>query len=277
MDPVGPIELTRRELLAQRPVGEAEDIHFPESLAALVIEAYSRPGDVVLDPFAGYGTTAVVAARLGRRPIAIELLPRRAARIRRRLRGVGTVITGDARQLSTLVQGPVDLCLTSPPYMTATGHPENPLTGYRTLDGDYGTYLGELEAIATIDRGPAPTGWPPRAQRGDHRRGRPRDPPRRRGRRARRTPSDAGGRSSGPLGCASRGPHRRPLPRVPEERLAPGPRGADVPGQYRTGTCLAGRPGALSCPFLPSQVRSVQTGPPRAGSRQIRTSRVRNL
>ena len=114
-----------------------------------MIEAYSRPGDVVLDPFAGYGTTAVVAARLGRRPIAIELLPQRATRIRRRLRGVGTVITGDARSLGTFVRGPVDLCLTSPPYMTSTGHPENPLTGYRTLDGDYQTYLNELEAIVS--------------------------------------------------------------------------------------------------------------------------------
>jgi DNA modification methylase len=147
------IELTRRELLAQRPAGEADDIHFPESLADILIEAYSRPGDVVLDPFAGYGTTAVVAARLGRRPIAIELLPRRAARIRRRLRGVGTVITGDARSLASLVDGPVDLCLTSPPYMTSTGHPENPLTAYRTLDGDYQTYLGELEAIAVTIAG----------------------------------------------------------------------------------------------------------------------------
>ncbi len=152
-DPVGSIELTRRELLAQRPAGEAEDIHFTESLAAIVIEAYSRPGDVVLDPFAGYGTTAVVAARLGRRPIAIELLPRRAAHIRRRLRGVGTVITGDARSLATLVRGPVDLCLTSPPYMTSADHPENPLTAYRTLDGDYRTYLDELEATGAAIAG----------------------------------------------------------------------------------------------------------------------------
>ncbi len=153
MDPAGPIEVTRGELLAQRPAGESEDIHFTESLAVIVIEAYSRPGDVVLDPFAGYGTTAVVAARLGRRPIAIELLPRRAARIRRRLRGVGTVISGDARSLATLVEGPIDLCLTSPPYMTSTGHPENPLTGYRTLDGDYQTYLGELDGIAATVAG----------------------------------------------------------------------------------------------------------------------------
>jgi DNA modification methylase len=153
MDRMGPIELTRRELLAERPAGETEAIHFPEALAAVVIEAYSRPGDVVLDPFAGYGTTAVVAARLGRRPIAIELLPGRAARIRRRLGAAGTVITGDARSLATLVEGPIDLCLTSPPYMTSTSHPENPLTAYRTLDGDYQIYLGELEAIAATIAG----------------------------------------------------------------------------------------------------------------------------
>jgi hypothetical protein len=38
--------------------------------------------------------------------------------------------------------------MTSPPYMTATGHPENPLTGYRTMDGDYRTYLAELGRVA---------------------------------------------------------------------------------------------------------------------------------
>src|ERR687885_726923 len=42
-------------------------------------------GDLVLDPFAGYGTTLVVAARLGRRALGVELLPERAALIRRRL------------------------------------------------------------------------------------------------------------------------------------------------------------------------------------------------
>jgi hypothetical protein len=31
--------------------------------------------------------------------------------------------------------------------MTATGHPQNPLTGYSTADGDYQTYLAELAAV----------------------------------------------------------------------------------------------------------------------------------
>ena len=78
----------------------------------------------------------------------IAALPERADLIRDRLGGKGIVVTGDARELATLVDGPIDLCSTSPPYMTAVGHAENPLTGYRTLDGAYGTYLDELDGVA---------------------------------------------------------------------------------------------------------------------------------
>ncbi|HEU4390232.1 MAG TPA: DNA methyltransferase [Blastocatellia bacterium] len=45
----------------------------PEKLLAKIILASSRPGDVVLDPFLGSGTTSVVAKKLGRRYIGIEL------------------------------------------------------------------------------------------------------------------------------------------------------------------------------------------------------------
>jgi DNA modification methylase len=90
--------LTRDELRAQRPPGEREDVHFTESLAAAVIGEYSNEGDIVLDPFAGFGTTPYVASRMGRRPVAVELLAERAARIRERLPDA-EVVTGDARQL----------------------------------------------------------------------------------------------------------------------------------------------------------------------------------
>jgi modification methylase len=44
----------------------------PEALLARVILSASRPGDLVLDPFSGTGTTGAVATRLGRRFFGIE-------------------------------------------------------------------------------------------------------------------------------------------------------------------------------------------------------------
>src|SRR5688500_3312954 len=124
-----------------------DDIHFTEALAASVIAHTTGPGDLVIDLFAGYGTTVAVAERLGRRAIGIELVPEHLEIARRRTAGSGTLILGDARELSRHVDEPVDLVLTSPPYMAGANHPENPLTGYATDDGDYAAYLGELSAI----------------------------------------------------------------------------------------------------------------------------------
>jgi DNA modification methylase len=138
------IPLKIAELVAQRPAEADEDVHFTESLVATVVEEFTSPHDVVLDPFAGYGTTLVVAERMGRRAIGLELTAERTELIRRRIGSSATVINGDARRLSTFALDPVDLCLTSPPYMTAVDHPENPLNAYETLDGDYDTYLTEI-------------------------------------------------------------------------------------------------------------------------------------
>jgi site-specific DNA-methyltransferase (adenine-specific) len=44
----------------------------PEKLLAKIILASTKPGDLVLDPFAGSGTTAVAAKKLGRNFVAIE-------------------------------------------------------------------------------------------------------------------------------------------------------------------------------------------------------------
>lgn len=47
----------------------------PEKLYAKLILASSRPGDKILDPFLGSGTSAVVAHKLGRRFCGIEINP----------------------------------------------------------------------------------------------------------------------------------------------------------------------------------------------------------
>jgi len=45
----------------------------PEALVARIIRASSNPGDLVLDPFCGAGTTAAVAAQLGRHYLSIDI------------------------------------------------------------------------------------------------------------------------------------------------------------------------------------------------------------
>jgi adenine-specific DNA-methyltransferase len=44
----------------------------PERLLRRILKMFTRPGDVVLDPFAGSGTTAAVAHKMQRRWVAIE-------------------------------------------------------------------------------------------------------------------------------------------------------------------------------------------------------------
>jgi site-specific DNA-methyltransferase (adenine-specific) len=60
----------------------------PEQLLGRIIRACSNPGDVVLDPFAGSGTTLAAAKKLGRRWLGFEVSPNYCARIRARLEAV---------------------------------------------------------------------------------------------------------------------------------------------------------------------------------------------
>jgi site-specific DNA-methyltransferase (adenine-specific) len=57
----------------------------PEQLLGRIIRASSNPGDLVLDPFAGSGTTLTVAKKLNRRYLGYELSPDYAERARGRL------------------------------------------------------------------------------------------------------------------------------------------------------------------------------------------------
>jgi len=54
-------------------------------LMRAIVSDYSRPGDLVCDPFAGGGTTLLAAAIEGRRAIGAEESPETYARAVRRL------------------------------------------------------------------------------------------------------------------------------------------------------------------------------------------------
>jgi len=60
------------ERLKQANGEKAHSTQKPEALLHRVVLASTRPGDVILDPFLGSGTTASVARKLGRRFIGIE-------------------------------------------------------------------------------------------------------------------------------------------------------------------------------------------------------------
>jgi modification methylase len=97
------------------------------AIAATAIERYTRPGDLVIDPMCGIGTTLVEAAHLGRDAAGVEYESRWAqvaaaniARARRQgTAGRARVTCGDARRLPALLPGcagKAALVVTSPPY-----------------------------------------------------------------------------------------------------------------------------------------------------------------
>jgi modification methylase len=92
------------------------------------IAAFSNPGDLVLDPMAGIGTTLVEAVDLGRAAWGADIEPDWVAACaanlhlarQRRPHIAASVVRGDARKLTRLLpkrlHGRVDLIVTSPPY-----------------------------------------------------------------------------------------------------------------------------------------------------------------
>ena len=65
--PTGWYKSARDEIVFQHPAV------FPEQLAADHIISWSNPGDIVLDPMCGSGTTCKMALKLGRRFIGIDI------------------------------------------------------------------------------------------------------------------------------------------------------------------------------------------------------------
>jgi adenine-specific DNA-methyltransferase len=70
---VGHSQEAKREIQALFPDAVPFDTPKPERLLAQVITIATNPGDIVLDSFAGSGTTGAVAQKMGRRWIMVEV------------------------------------------------------------------------------------------------------------------------------------------------------------------------------------------------------------
>lgn len=97
---------------------EREGFHgcqMPEQLLGRILRACSREGELVLDPFAGSGTTLAVAKKLGRRYVGFELSADYAQKIEQRL---SKIDVGDR------LEGAAEPLVSAP--STADGRPWNP-------------------------------------------------------------------------------------------------------------------------------------------------------
>ncbi len=123
-----------------------DDVRYPPALVERFLQEYTRPGDTVLDPFAGYGTTLIVAERLGRIPFGVELNEEKVSYARSKLARPERLISGDSRSLAAIDLPPIDFSMTSPPYM-AMGDLDDPLAAYRAKGKGYAAYLQGMRSI----------------------------------------------------------------------------------------------------------------------------------
>ncbi|MBT4539181.1 site-specific DNA-methyltransferase [Candidatus Woesearchaeota archaeon] len=99
------------------PRKKVEQLHpakYPENLIKEFIEFFTKPGQVVFDPFLGTGSTLVAAQQTGRKGIGIELQKRYAEIAKQRVDKTQHIIIGNAFDNHNLPE--IDLVITSPPY-----------------------------------------------------------------------------------------------------------------------------------------------------------------
>lgn len=123
-----------------------DDVRYPQDLVRLFLEEYTRPGDRVFDPFAGFGTTLIAAQALGRIGYGLELDSAKLGYARSHLRQPEHLLHGDARRLLDYDLPSFAFSMTSPPFMTRD-EIDDPLSDYRTRGRGYYAYLDDLRNV----------------------------------------------------------------------------------------------------------------------------------
>lgn len=159
------------------PRKKSELLHpakYPEKLIEEFIRFFTKPGQLVFDPFLGTGSTLIAAHNAGRNGLGIELLEKYVTIARQRLQGLDDqmqlddkkgakqhcqqqVIQGDATAIEKIWQKhnlpPVDFVVTSPPYgpmLNKKGLVSQEREG-KGLDVKYSDEAADLGNIASFD------------------------------------------------------------------------------------------------------------------------------
>lgn len=126
------IRFTRSWFVHNPPPRSASQVKhpakFPERMVAEFLEFFTRPDELVLDPFMGVGSTLLAAAQTGRRGIGVELNPDYFALAHQHLGEHAQehlLLNGNAMDVPDLWQQHelpfADFVITSPPYWNMLG------------------------------------------------------------------------------------------------------------------------------------------------------------
>jgi len=143
----------------------------PESLLFRCVMAASNPGDTILDPFFGTGTTGAVARRLGRRFIGLERDPDYAAMARKRIAEIQPLAAEDVSPMPSKRNEPripfgvlIEAGLLQPGTMLSD--PSGRLHARVRADGTLsaanalGEHRGSIHQVgAAVQGAPACNGW----------------------------------------------------------------------------------------------------------------------
>lgn len=135
---------------------------FDPVLCELVYLWFSPPGGLVLDPFAGGSVRGIVAAKLGREYLGIELRPEQVAANRAQAESICPELTpawkeGDARDVKRFCSDvAADLIFSCPPYADLERYSDDP-RDLSTLDyaqflKDYRQIIADSVSLLKTDR-----------------------------------------------------------------------------------------------------------------------------
>jgi DNA modification methylase len=136
---------------------------FPQKLVERLLKIYTKPGDTVLDPFMGTGSTLVAATELGCQAIGFDISPEYTQLAQKRLVSNSSktqIFCENAQNLSKVISSnSVDIVVTSPPYWnihqqrrTADRKTPRPYTSSAQDLGNISGYADFMDSLGAVSK-----------------------------------------------------------------------------------------------------------------------------
>lgn len=119
------LRFNQKNTIAVPQLQELEE-RFSEDFLEYFFEHYTKPGDTILDPFAGLGTSMIVAQRMGRKYYGFEPNKERCDFVQSQVHDPQHIFNASALNIKDFDIPNIDFSISSPPYTHILDH-NNPL------------------------------------------------------------------------------------------------------------------------------------------------------